>query len=84
MLLVLLGVSPNICHLDQALNVFFEAILVVFLRCCRRVLDVLRLCSGFSALEGELELKGVSWGGIMIAGVRENWDRGREYLNEMW
>jgi hypothetical protein len=63
MLLVLLGVSPNICHLDQALNVFFEAILVVFLRCCRRVLDVLRLCSGFSALEGELELKGVSWGG---------------------
>jgi hypothetical protein len=69
MLLVLLRVSPNICHLDQALNVFFEAVLVVFLRCCRRVLDVLRLCCWFQPPEGELELEGGAWEGIMIAGV---------------
>jgi hypothetical protein len=70
MLLVLLGVSPNICHLYQALNVSFEAVLVVLSRCCRRVLDVLRLCYGFSGLERELELEGVSLGGDYDRGSR--------------
>jgi hypothetical protein len=72
MLLVLFRMGPNVCHHNQALNVFFEAVPALPLKSCRRVLDVRRLCCGFSRVEGELELRGVRFGGDYGRGSRES------------